>query len=86
MSSAINKEFIKKKLMQTWSKVLNSNEIVDNRDFFSLGGDSMNAISILTDIYTSFNIRISLEEFLMNRTLQEQVEIIYLKLHDITEI
>lgn len=73
------RESVKAVLKDMWFNNLAIKEIDDDSDFFELGGDSMAVISILTRIHEVFDVKISLEEFLMHRNFNAQVEIIYNK-------
>lgn len=75
----LTQELIRATLQEMWFDILDINQIDDKSDFFALGGDSMGAVTILAKIYEVFDVKISLEEFLMNRTFSSQAEIIYNK-------
>ena len=71
---------IEKQLAQLWINVLNCEKVEKKNNFFCSGGDSMLAVTLLNDIFSTFNIKISLEELLVNSTFGDLAALIFQKL------
>jgi len=70
------RDHIEKKLAELWSKLLKIESIGINRNFFELGGNSLNVMALITKIHKEFDIRISLGEIFNNPTIEKQAGII----------
>ncbi len=73
---------LEQKLVQIWSEVLNieEDEIGVLDDFFDLGGNSLIAIQLITNINKNFGIQIKLEEVFRLKTVRGISELIDLDL------
>jgi acyl carrier protein len=67
---------VEKKLWNIWAQVLNVKELGVTNSFFELGGNSLNAVSLISKIHREFHIKISLPEIFKYPTIKEQGEII----------
>eukprot|EP00825_Cyclidium_porcatum_P033678 TRINITY_DN35646_c0_g1_i2.p2 TRINITY_DN35646_c0_g1~~TRINITY_DN35646_c0_g1_i2.p2 ORF type:complete len:169 (+),score=18.45 TRINITY_DN35646_c0_g1_i2:602-1108(+) len=69
---------IEKSLVEIWSDVLNipKDNIGIKSDFFSIGGHSLKAISMVSRIQTFFNVEITLKEMFNHSTIHELASII----------
>lgn len=56
-------------LLDIWKEVLNVNDVSVHDDFFSLGGQSLMAIKVISRINTIFNVNISIQSFFQNLTI-----------------
>ena len=61
---------IEKKLANIWQKHLQIDKIGKNDDFFDCGGDSLIAITMLSEIEEEFNIEISIKDIMENSVLE----------------
>lgn len=71
-----NTSNITESLLQVWKKILGNDDIKSQDDFFSIGGTSLDAIRIIHEINSHFNVEIDMETFLENPNvvaLSEQV-------------
>ena len=57
-------------LVDMWKNILNINDIGTNEDFFEIGGDSLSAIRLLSNIKNTFNIDISISDIFNNSTIK----------------
>lgn len=67
---------INNSLLNIWKKKLGNNDIKLEDNFFVLGGTSLDAIRIIHDINSQFNVEIDMETFLENPNiiaLSEQI-------------
>jgi len=69
---------IERQLVDIWAQVLkiNSNEIGLTSDFFSLGGNSINAIKLIITICRCFGIKLMTSDFLLNNKLESLARLI----------
>ena len=58
-------------LSQVWEKILNISPISVFDDFFDIGGDSLLAIRLITDINQQFGIKIPLNSLFQNGTIEQ---------------
>lgn len=92
--SDISKEHIypktetEKKLSEMWSTLLNVpiKNLSTNFDFFELGGDSLLAIKLISEIKTSFNSDISISDIYENSTISSLSILIEKNISIITKI
>ncbi len=61
---------IEKKLANIWQKHLQIDKIGKNDDFFDCGGDSLIAISMITEIEKEFDVQISIKDIMENSVLE----------------
>ena len=64
------------KLADIWSRLLNIDEIGRTDDFFECGGDSLIAISMLTEIETYFDVEISIKDIMEKPVLKKLAQCI----------
>ncbi|MCK4257933.1 MAG: amino acid adenylation domain-containing protein [Halanaerobiales bacterium] len=67
---------IEKKLSLIWSDILGVKKIGRNANFFTLGGHSLNATSLVTEIYKEFQIEIPLHQIFKTPLLKDIAEYI----------
>jgi acyl carrier protein len=69
---------IEGKLVGIWSQILklNQDKISINDDFFELGGHSLKAVSLVSRIHKTFNVKIKLANIFNNRTIKRIAEYI----------
>ena len=60
-----------KKLANIWQKYLKIDNIGKTDDFFECGGDSLIAISMITEIEKEFNVEISIKDIVENSILEK---------------
>lgn len=65
-----------KVLQKMFEEILNIENININDNFFDLGGDSLNAIELVTKIYNQLNIEISMKEIFENSSIKQISELI----------
>ena len=65
-----------KQLIEILNDILGNKEISIDDNFFSIGGDSLSAISLCIRIQDVFNIKLSVKELLDNSTISEISDII----------
>lgn len=61
-----------------WADVLkfDYNQVGAEASFFSMGGHSLNAITLINSVYKQFNIQLSLKEFFMKPTIRSMADYI----------
>ncbi|MFC2145725.1 amino acid adenylation domain-containing protein [Acidobacteriota bacterium] len=64
------------KLLDLWSRELAIESIGVTGDFFKLGGNSLNVMTLISKIHKEFDVRISLGEIFNNTTIEKQAKII----------
>ncbi|MCB2354686.1 non-ribosomal peptide synthetase [Clostridium estertheticum] len=60
-----------KKLVEIWQQVLGTQKVGIQDNFFDLGGDSLKAINILSNIYKEFNINLPLNIIYEAQTIKQ---------------
>jgi acyl-coenzyme A synthetase/AMP-(fatty) acid ligase/acyl carrier protein len=60
-------------LTDIWKNVLDTDEINENSNFFQLGGQSFQVLSVIQEYANSFGLSIELVDFFKNPTLAEQM-------------
>ena len=60
-----------KKLANIWSEVLEVNELTTHSDFFKLGGNSLKAIQMLSQVHEEFNVELEVQEVFVNSTIKD---------------
>ncbi len=61
---------IEKKLANIWQQYLQLDQIGKTDDFFACGGDSLIAISMITEIEKEFDVQISIKDIMENSVLE----------------
>ena len=61
-------------ILMLWRKVLRQDDLGLNSDFFETGGNSLTAVSLLTDIETALQIRVTIEDLLQYPTPRQLAE------------
>ncbi len=56
-------------IISLWRKYTIQTDSLD-ADFFECGGDSLSAINLIVELQKSFQVEVSLENFLRNPTMQ----------------
>jgi len=64
------------KLSALWSEILKIEKISIRSNFFELGGNSLNLMTLVTKIHKVFDVRISLDQVFHNLTIEKQAAII----------
>ena len=59
-----------KKLSKLWSNILKVDNISINSSFFDLGGDSLCSIKLVSEIYSSLNVKINIRDIFNNPTIK----------------
>ena len=59
-----------------WSRLLKTDRIGKDSDFFDLGGDSLMVISLLAELESSFNIQLSMKDIMENPVLEKMAVLI----------
>ncbi|MDP3372313.1 MAG: beta-ketoacyl synthase N-terminal-like domain-containing protein [Candidatus Paracaedibacteraceae bacterium] len=72
----IKQKDVKAVLLSLWSNILGCDNIKDESNFFSLGGDSLLITSLIRKVNQSFNIKVPARKMLVSATLKDQVTLI----------
>ncbi|WP_097004911.1 non-ribosomal peptide synthetase [Lacrimispora amygdalina] len=64
-------------ICRLWKKIFKAERVGINDNFFALGGDSLNAIVLSSEIHKEFNVNIPLKEIFAGPTVREMAQ--YLK-------
>jgi amino acid adenylation domain-containing protein len=67
---------LEKVLAKIWSGIIGIEKISINDNFFQLGGNSLNIMTLFTKIHQELNVKIPLAEFFNKPTIKEQSAII----------
>ena len=59
-----------------WSRLLKTDRIGKDSDFFDLGGDSLMVISLLAELESSFNTQLSMKDIMENPVLEKMAVLI----------
>ena len=70
------KNATEEQLAQIWGDVLGLENIGVNNPFFEIGGNSLSAIRIISRIYKTFEIDISIQDFFTHATIRKLADII----------
>jgi fengycin family lipopeptide synthetase D len=70
------RNIIEKKLSQLWSEILGIKKTGVLTNFFDLGGNSLNMMTLISLIHKEFNIKISPRELFDNPTIEKQAAIV----------
>lgn len=71
---------LEESLLTMWKNILKIDDIGTNEDFFELGGDSLSAIRLLSQIKTNFDVTISIANIFSNSTIRSLAT--WINLHD----
>jgi acyl carrier protein/catechol 2,3-dioxygenase-like lactoylglutathione lyase family enzyme len=58
-------------LVEIWKKLLKLERIGVNETFFQLGGNSLKAITLISDIHKAFNVELNLKDIFKNKTIKQ---------------
>jgi amino acid adenylation domain-containing protein len=72
-----------KTLARLWRDILKKDRISTSANFFSLGGNSLNVMSLISRIHGEFDVRVPLGVIFKNPTLKQQAAIIEAEKKDI---
>ncbi len=61
-------------ICRLWKKIFKAERVGINDNFFALGGDSLNAIVLSSEIHKEFNVNIPLKEIFAGPTVREMAE------------
>lgn len=75
-----------KELVKLWKNIFKLDEIGTNFDFFELGGDSLLAIQLLSDIKDSFNVDLNISSIYCNPTINELSKVVDVSIKNSTKI
>ncbi|ORX39533.1 acetyl-CoA synthetase-like protein [Piromyces finnis] len=69
---------VEKKICSIYAKIfqLNEDEVGISHDFYSLGGDSLNTIRVISEIKEAFKINISINDIIKNNKIKDIVNLI----------
>ncbi len=67
---------IEEKLVEIWKKILGYEETKTNENFFALGGNSLNALNVITKIQKELDITVSIAEFFNRPTIESLAQFI----------
>lgn len=76
---------LEQKLIEIWKKVLNINQFSDTDNFFSLGGNSLKAIRLMSLINSEFGKDIPLAELFRNSTLRQMAKVLSEEVPDVND-
>jgi len=62
------------KLCEIFAKILNCTQVSTNENFFQLGGDSLLAIRVVTEINLMFNCKIEVKDIFVHKTVEKIAE------------
>jgi tyrocidine synthetase-3 len=68
--------YLQRKLLELWTDILKVEGIGIKDNFFTLGGNSLNVMTLISRIHKSFDIRIPLGDIFNNTTIEKQAAII----------
>ena len=75
-----------KELVKIWKKIFKLDELGTNFNFFELGGDSLLAIQLLSDIKDSFSVDLNISSIYSNPTINTLSKIIDVSVKNSTKI
>ncbi|MCU0287244.1 MAG: amino acid adenylation domain-containing protein [Acidobacteria bacterium] len=67
---------IEEKLSRLWADVLRIEKAGLFTRFFDLGGNSLNVMTLISRIHREFDVRISLQDFFNNPTIEKQAQVL----------
>ncbi|KPA18702.1 peptide synthetase [Candidatus Magnetomorum sp. HK-1] len=65
-----------KKLEEIWGEILNLKKVGVNNSFFQIGGNSLSALKVISQLYKIFETEINIKDFFENPTIKELSELI----------
>lgn len=75
---------VEKKILEIWKKCLKQTEIGTDSNFFEVGGNSLKATTIVTQIYRELNYPIPLKDIFNNPTIVEMARLITNQVQDVS--
>jgi 3-oxoacyl-(acyl-carrier-protein) synthase/acyl carrier protein len=72
----VKPEQVEEKLTDIWQSFFGIKEIDPNEDFFQLGGDSLKAMTVISEIHKELNVKVPLAEFFNRPTIRELADYI----------
>lgn len=79
-TAASTRSGVKGTLLDIWRDVLRRSQISEDDDFFALGGHSLNATQVVSQIRVRFGLELSLREIFDYRSIAELARVIQIKL------
>jgi amino acid adenylation domain-containing protein len=70
------KNTVEQKLLEFWIEIIGSGDIGTTYNFFDLGGNSINVMSLISRVQGEFDIRIPIREVFRNPTIEKMAEFI----------
>jgi bacitracin synthase 3 len=70
---------LEEKLVMIWQEIFQKERIGIEDDFFSIGGHSLIAVQLLSTVYKSFQIKISIDDIFLNTTIEKLSKVIEAK-------
>ncbi|MCP5045772.1 MAG: amino acid adenylation domain-containing protein, partial [bacterium] len=67
---------VEQKLLKLWTGILKSERISATDNFFTLGGNSLNVMNLISAIHREFDVRIPLADIFNGPTIQKQAALI----------
>jgi amino acid adenylation domain-containing protein len=67
---------VEKRLLEIWSEILQRENMGITNNFFELGGNSLNIMTLISKIHQEFEVRVSLGVIFNNPTIEKQAKII----------
>ena len=77
---------IEEKVIEIWKKLLDVKTISRNDSIFELGGDSIKAMSLVSEFYEEFVVKVSLREIFSNTTVVEMANLIFEKITQLEDL
>jgi len=63
-------------LVEQWAQVLGTTIVGVTEDFFTLGGSSMQMVTLAARLYQAFGVQVSLADLLANTTIRQQAPVV----------
>jgi amino acid adenylation domain-containing protein len=70
------KNTVEQKLLEFWIEIIGTRDIGTTYNFFDLGGNSINVMSLISRVQGEFDIRIPIREVFRNPTIEKMAEFI----------
>jgi amino acid adenylation domain-containing protein len=68
--------YLQQKLLELWTDILKVEGIGIKDNFFTLGGNSFNVMTLISGIFKDFSVSVPLEDIFTNPTIEQQATII----------
>lgn len=75
-----NYDTVRESVSRIWGDIFQKTELDDSLDFFSLGGSSVQWVSLLSDLFDAFGVSLSLKEAFTEPTVSGIARLIHVKL------